>query len=74
MTQAKTQTLMLAVTVALVVTGAKDQLRARLHGSDAERGSQTLEWAIIAAIVVALAAIVAIKITAAVNSHAAQIK
>jgi len=32
MTQARTQTLMLVVTVVLAVTAAKDQLRGRLQG------------------------------------------
>ena len=73
-TQARTRTLMLAVTVALEVTVAREQLRGRLHRHGGERGSQSLEWALIAAIVVGLVAIVAVKITSAVNSHAAQIK
>jgi hypothetical protein len=74
MTQAKRQTLMLAVSVALAVTGAKEHFSGRLRAEGGERGSQSLEWAIIAAIVVALAAIVTIKITGAVQSHVAQIK
>jgi hypothetical protein len=74
MTQAKTQTLMLGVSVEQMITSAKEQLRGRLHGAGGDRGSQTLEWAIIAAIVVGLCAIVAVKITAAVNTHAALIK
>jgi hypothetical protein len=65
---------MLAATLVLAVTGAKDQLRARLDSHDADRGSQSLEWALIAAIAVGLVAIVAFKITAAVTSHAAEIK
>jgi hypothetical protein len=74
MTQARTQTLMLAVTVVLIVTTGKERLRGRLHGPDSERGSSALEWAIIAAIAVGLAAVVGAKIIAAVNSHSAQIK
>jgi len=74
MTQARTQTLMVAVTVALAVTGVKDQLQERLHGSDGQRGSSALEWAIIAAIVVGIAGVVGAKVIAAVNAHAAQIK
>jgi hypothetical protein len=73
MTQAKKQTLMMAVTVALGVTCAKDQLWRRLNDAERERGALSLEWAIIAAIVVALAAIVAVAITAAVKSHVADI-
>ena len=74
MTQARTQTLMLGVSVERAITSAKEQLRGRMQGADGDRGSQTLEWAIIAAIVVGLAAVVAVKITAAVTTHAAQIK
>ena len=74
MTQARTQILVLAVTVVIAVTAANEQLRARLHGSKGERGSQTLEWAIIAGIVCGLALVVALKVTNAVNTHAAQIK
>jgi hypothetical protein len=74
MTQARTQTLMLGVRVEQMIISAKEQLRGRLQGADGDRGSQTLEWAIIAAIVVGLAAVVAVKITAAVTTHAAQIK
>jgi uncharacterized membrane-anchored protein len=74
MTYAKTQTLMLATLLVLAVAGAPERLRGRLRGADRERGSQSLEWAIIAAIAVGLVAVVAIKITAAVTSHAAQIK
>ena len=74
MTQARTQTLMLAVTVALVVTAAKDQLLWRLQDPDGERGSSALEWAIIAAIAVGVAAVVGAKVIAAVNVHSAQIK
>lgn len=73
MAQAKTQTLMLAATLALALTGATEQLRGRLNGANQQRGSQSLEWAIIAAIVVALVGIVAAAITAAVQSHVAQI-
>ena len=73
-TQVKTKTLMLAVTLALAVTGAKEQLRERMQGADGQRGALSLEWAIIGAIVVALAAVVAIKITAAVDTYVAQIK
>jgi hypothetical protein len=74
MTQARTQTLMLAVTVVLIVTSGKERLRGRLQGPDSERGSSALEWAIIAAIAVGVAAVVGAKIIAAVNSHSAQIK
>jgi hypothetical protein len=65
---------MLAALVVLAVAGAQEHLRGRLRGANGERGSQSLEWAIIAAIAVGLVAVVAIKITAAVTSHAAQIK
>ena len=74
MTQTRAQTLMLAVTVALVFTSSKEQLWGRLHRVKGERGSQSLEWAIIGAIAVGLVAVVAVKITAAVTTHAAQIK
>ncbi len=74
MTQARTQTLMLAVMVVLALTTSKEQLRGRLKAATGERGSQTLEWAIIAAIVVGIATVVGAKIIAAVNAHAAQIK
>ena len=74
MTQARTQTLMLGVSVEQMIASAKEQLQGRMQGADGDRGSQTLEWAIIAAIVVGLAAVVAVKITAAVTTHAAQIK
>lgn len=81
MTQARTQvgaqvratTLMLAVTVVLVGLAAKDQLRGRLH-SEGERGASALEWAIIAAIAVAIVAVVGAKVTSAVNTHAAKIQ
>jgi Flp pilus assembly pilin Flp len=74
MTQARTQTLMLVVTVVLAVTGAKDQLRGRLQGPQGERGASALEWAIIAAIAVGVAGVVGAKVIAAVNTHSAQIK
>ena len=74
MTQTRAQTLMLAVTVALVLTSSKEQLWGRLQGAKGERGSQSLEWAIIGAIAVGLVAVVAVRITAAVTTHAAQIK
>ena len=74
MTQARTQILVLAVTVVLAVTAANERLRGRLQGSRGQRGSQTLEWAIIAGIVCGLALVVALKVTNAVNTHAAQIK
>jgi hypothetical protein len=74
MTQAKTRTLALGVNVDMALNRAREQLRGRLYRATADRGSQSLEWALIAAIAVGLVAIVAIKITAAVNSHAAQIK
>ena len=74
MTQARTQTLMLVVTVVLAVTAAKDQLRGRLQGPQGERGASALEWAIIAAIAVGLAGVVGAKVIAAVNTHSAQIK
>ena len=73
-TQARTQILVLAVTVFLAVTAAQLQLTGRLDRSKGERGSQTLEWAIIAGIVCGLALVVALKVTNAVNTHAAQIK
>jgi len=74
MTQTRAQTLMLAVTVALVLTNSKEKLWGRLHSAKGERGSQSLEWAIIGAIAVGLVTVVAVKITAAVTTHAAQIK
>ena len=74
MTQARTQTLMLVVTVVLAVTAAKDQLRERLQGPEGERGASALEWAIIAAIAVGVAGVVGAKVIAAVNTHSAQIK
>ena len=74
MTRARTQTLMLAAAVVTVIAVAGEQLRARLHGPDGQRGTSSLEWAIIAAIVVGLATLVGAKVVAAVNSHAAQIK
>jgi hypothetical protein len=74
MTQARTQTLMLAVTAMTALTSAKAQLRGRLQSPESERGSSSLEWAIIAALAVLVAGIVAAKIIAAVTSHAAQIK
>jgi hypothetical protein len=58
----------------MALNNAREQLWGRLHRAEGDRGSQSLEWAIIAAIVVGLVAIVAIKITAAVNSHVALIK
>ena len=73
-TRARTQTLMLAVTVVLTVTAATEQLRGRLQGRESERGASSLEWAIIAGIACVLAGVVGVKITNAVNSHAAQIK
>jgi len=72
--QTRAQTLMLAVTLALVFTSSKEQLWGRLHGAKGERGSQSLEWAIIGAIAVGLVTVVALKITAAVTTHAAEIK
>jgi len=74
MTQARTQTLMLAVTVVLMITTGREQLRGRLQRPHGERGSSALEWAIIAAIAVGLAAVVGAKVMSAVNSHSAQIK
>ena len=74
MTQARTQTLMLVVTVVLAAAAAKDQLRERLQGPEGERGASALEWAIIAAIAVGVAGVVGAKVIAAVNTHAAQIK
>jgi hypothetical protein len=74
MTQARTQTLMLVVTVLLAVTAAKEQLRERLQGPEGERGASALEWAIIAAIAVGVAGVVGAKVIAAVNTHSAQIK
>jgi heme A synthase len=74
MTQVRTQTLILAVTVVLAVNTAKDQLRGRLGDPDGERGSSALEWAIIAAIAVAVVALVGAKVTAAVAAHSANIK
>jgi hypothetical protein len=62
MTQARTQTLMLAVTVVLAATAAKAQLQGRLRDSGSERGSSALEWAIIAAIAVAVAGVVGAKV------------
>ena len=73
-TQARTQIWLLAVTAVLAVTAAKVRLMGRLDSSKGERGSQTLEWAIIAGIVCGLALVVALKVTNAVNTHAAQIK
>ena len=74
MTQAKTRTLTLGVNVQMALNNAREQLGGWLRGAKDDRGSQSLEWAIIAAIVVGLVTIVAIKITAAVNSHVALIK
>jgi hypothetical protein len=74
MTQARTQTLILVVTVVLAVTAAGQQLRGRLRGAEGERGASALEWAIIAAIAVAVAGVVGAKVIAAVNTHSAQIK
>ena len=74
MTQAKTRTLTLGVNIQMALNNAREQLWGRLQRAEGDRGSQSLEWAIIAAIVVGLVAIVAIKITAAVNSHVALIK
>ena len=74
MIQARTQTLILVVTVVLAVTAAKDHLRGRLQGPQGERGASALEWAIIAAIAVGVAGVVGAKVIAAVNTHAAQIK
>ena len=74
MTRTKTRTLTLGVNMEMALNRAREQLRGRLHRATADRGSQSLEWALIAAIAVGLVAIVALKITAAVNSHAAQIK
>jgi len=65
---------MMAVTVGLVAAAAFDLLLERMRDPDGQRGSSALEWAIIAAIVVALVALVGAKIIAAVNAHAAQIK
>jgi hypothetical protein len=65
---------MLAAAVVTVIAVAGEQLRTRLRGSDGQRGTSSLEWAIIAAIVVGLATLVGAKVIAAVNSHAAQIK
>ena len=73
-TRARTQTLMLAVTVVLTLTAATEQLWGRLQGRESERGASSLEWAIIAGIACVLAGVVGVKITNAVNSHAAQIK
>ena len=73
-TQVKTQTLMLAVTVLLAVNAGINQMRGRLRDPDGERGSSALEWAIIAAIAVAVVAVVGAKVTAAVTSHSANIK
>jgi hypothetical protein len=74
MMRVRTQTLMLAVTVVAIIAFAREQLWGRLHGSDGERGASALEWAIIAAIAVAVAGVVGAKVIAAVNSHSAQIK
>ena len=74
MMQARTQTLILAVTVVLAVTAGKNQMLARLQGPEGERGASALEWAIIAAIAVAVVAVVGAKVTAAVTTHASQIK
>jgi len=74
MMQARRQTLMVAVTMVLIVSTAKEQLQGRLQGPDGERGASALEWAIIAAIAVGLAAVVGAKVIAAVNTHSAQIK
>ena len=74
MTQAKTRTLTLGVPMELALNSARANLRERWPHATADRGSQSLEWALIAAIAVGLVAIVAIRITSAVNSHAAQIK
>jgi hypothetical protein len=73
MTRARGQILMLAVTLLVIIAAAKDQLR-RLEGSDGERGASALEWAIIAAIAVAVAGVVGAKVVAAVSTHSAQIK
>ena len=74
MTQARTQALMLAAVVVLAVSTAGERLRGRLRSPERERGALALEWAIIAAIAVVIAGIVAVKVVAAVNAHAAQIK
>ncbi|MEP7194330.1 MAG: hypothetical protein ABI903_15885 [Actinomycetota bacterium] len=72
--QARKQTLLVAVAMVLTITTAKEQLQRRLQGPDGERGASALEWAIIAAIAVGLAAVVGAKVIAAVNTHSAQIK
>jgi hypothetical protein len=74
MMRVRTQTLMLAVTMVAIIAAAREQLWGRLHGSDGERGASALEWAIIAAIAVAVAGVVGAKVIAAVNAHSAQIK
>jgi hypothetical protein len=74
MTQTRAQMLMLVAAVAMAFTSPKEQLWGRLRDVKSERGSQSLEWAIIGAIAVGLVAVVAVKITAAVTTHAAQIK
>lgn len=74
MMQARKQTLLVAVAMVLTITTAKEQLQRRLQGTDGERGASALEWAIIAAIAVGLAAVVGAKVIAAVNTHSAQIK
>jgi hypothetical protein len=74
MTQARTQIVMFAVTVAMAVVASTAQLRGRLKAAEGDRGSSALEWAIIAAIAVLVAGVVGAKVIAAVNTHAAQIK
>ena len=74
MTQARTQILTLAVTVAMALVASTAQLRGRLTAVEKDRGSSALEWAIIAAIAVLVAGVVGAKVIAAVNNHAAQIK
>jgi hypothetical protein len=74
MMRTRTQTLILAVTVGLIVAAAWDQLRERMDDTVGERGASALEWAIIAAIAVGLAGVVGAKVIAAVSTHSAQIK
>lgn len=63
----------LLVTVTALTGAARDRVLAA-HQVGRERGASALEWAIMAAAVVALMAIVVVKITAAVTSHVSQIK
>ena len=74
MTRTRTQTLILAVTVGLIVAATWDQLRERMDDTVGERGASALEWAIIAAIAVGVAGVVGAKVVAAVSTHSAQIK